>query len=825
MENKKPKQEHLSLRDQAEELINEKSKSDNQYSYSEAIRLIHELEVHQIELQLQNEELILANKNAKQSFEKYVQLYDYAPVGYLTLSEEGEIIGLNLQMASLLGKERSYLVNKLLGFFISDKSKPILNTFLKNIFHSNTNQYCELVIYSDAQFPKYLSLNGVLAKDKKQCSVSIFDITESKTAAASIEKGDLMLKKSQTIAKIGTYLFDFSSGKWLGSEVLDTIFGITIDFDKSIAGWISIIHPDWQEIMKTYLTEEVIGKKLIFDKKYKIIRQNDKEERWVHGRGELLFDENNQITKMIGTVQDITMSLLVDEKLNQLSQVVEQSPLAIIITNIKGVIEYANPKFIEMTGYNLEETIGRNPRMSKSGYTSLTQYKNMWQTITSGNVWHGDFRNLKKDGTPYWVSAAISPIQNPEGITTHFLAIEEDITLRKKSEQDLIEAKEHAEESDRLKSAFLANMSHEIRTPLNGIIGFTNLLKEPTLSLKERQEYLEIIEKSGSRLLNIINDIIDISKIESGQMEVSLTETNINKQLEFIYAFFEPEIKNKQIEFVLQNNLAQNDPIIITDSEKIYAILFNLVKNAIKFTNKGKIEFGYTIRKDKQLAELEFFVKDTGIGIPKNKIETIFQRFIQADVSDKRAYEGSGLGLSISKAYVDMLGGKISVDSTLNKGSIFYFTIPYHTVQQIKCVETTDIVEMDDHQITNLKIVIVEDDQISKLLLSKVISPYAKEIVTVSTGYEAITICRANPDIDLILMDINMSGMDGYETTRQIRKFNKRVIIIAQTANVLISARKKALLAGCNDYISKPINKALLSELINKYFKKMQLDL
>ena len=468
MEGNKPKSEFGSLRKKAEALINEKANSEDQYSYSSAIQFIHELEVHQIEIQLQNEELILANKNAKESFEQFIKLYDFAPIGYLTLSEDGSILELNYKTASLFGKERSSLLNKLLGFFISEKSKGILNTFIKKVFDSDTNQYCELVVDSDTYSPKYLSLNGIKTKEGNQCSVSVSDITVSKMAAESLEKSDVLLKKSQIIAKIGTYILDFSSGKWSGSEVLDTIFGITIDFDRSISGWVSIIHPDWQEMMIKYFTEEVIGGKSKFDKKYKIIRQNDHEERWVHEQGELLFDENNELKKMIGTVQDITMNLLAEEKLNQLSQAVEQSPLAIIITDIQGVIEYANPKFVEMSGYNLEETIDRNPRISKSGHTSPTQYKKMWQTITSGNVWHGDFHNLKKDGTPYWVSAAISPIQNPEGVTTHFLAIEEDITLRKKTEQDLIEAKEHAEESDRLKSAFLANMSHEIRTPLNG---------------------------------------------------------------------------------------------------------------------------------------------------------------------------------------------------------------------------------------------------------------------------------------------------------------------------------------------------------------------
>ncbi|EKD26132.1 MAG: hypothetical protein ACD_79C01351G0001 [uncultured bacterium] len=249
-----------------------------------------------------------------------------------------------------------------------------------------------------------------------------------------------------------------------------------------------------------------------------------------------------------------------------------------------------------------------------------------------------------------------------------------DITERKQAEQELIKAKEKAEESDRLKTAFLANMSHEIRTPLNGILGFTEILKQPNLTEEELNECLGVIEKGGKRMLNIINDLIDISKIEAGLIEVKLSKSNVNEQIENIYNSFKSEAEQKGIKIFLKNSLLAKDATIKEDREKVYAILTNLVNNAIKFTSEGYIEIGC----EKKGKYLEFFVKDTGTGIPQEQKEFIFERFRQGRESLARSYEGSGLGLAISKAYVDMLGGKIWVVSELEKGSVFYFTIPYN---------------------------------------------------------------------------------------------------------------------------------------------------
>lgn len=392
---------------------------------------------------------------------------------------------------------------------------------------------------------------------------------------------------------------------------------------------------------------------------------------------------------------------------------------------------------------------------------------------------------------------------------------------KEKRAAELIIAREHAEESDRLKSAFLANISHEIRTPMNGILGFAELLKESNLIGEEQQKYIQIIEESGARMLNIINDIVDISKIESGLMEINLKESNINEQIDFVYTFFKPEVERKRIQFFFQKSLPSSEAIIKTDREKIYAILTNLIKNAIKYTNKGSIEFGYNLKIESNITKLVFFVKDTGIGIPKDRQKAIFERFIQVDISNKMARQGAGLGLSISKAYIEMLGGKIWVNSEEEKGSTFYFTLPYNIDPKEKIVvENSMLFDKAVNKVENLKILIVEDDNLSYLLILVILKAISHEVLYAKNGVEAIEVCSNNPDIDLVLMDIGMPEMNGYEATRQIRKFNKDVTIIAQTAFAFTHDRKKAIESGCNDYISKPILKNKLLMLIQKYFNK-----
>jgi len=509
-----------------------------------------------------------------------------------------------------------------------------------------------------------------------------------------------------------------------------------------------------------------------------------------------------------------------EENEDKFRNIFEKSSDAILIIE-NGIFIDCNIATVEMLGYKTKEGFLNvhpsvlSPEKQPDGRNSNEKAEEMMNLALVNGTHRFEWMHSKSSRVIFPVEVLLTAISNETGNKV-IHCVWRDITERKQAEQELILAKEKAEESDRLKSAFLANMSHEIRTPMNGILGFAGLLKQPELTGDQQQKYINIIEKSGARMLNIINDIVDISKIEAGQMKLSISETNVNDKLEYIYTFFKPEVEKKGLKFFLKNNLLSNEATIVTDKEKFIAILNNLVKNAIKYTNKGTIELGC----EKKDNYLECFVKDTGIGIRKDRQEVIFERFIQADIEDKMARQGAGLGLAISKSYVELLCGKIWVVSKDGEGSSFHFTVPCSSETDDKKRIIQDVTKgIMENQTRKLKILIAEDDKTSEMLMTIEINAISKEILIARTGIETIEVCRNNPDIDLILMDIQMPEMNGYKATQQIRQFNKEVVIIAQTAYGLTGDREKALEAGCNDYISKPINKVELMTLIQKYFE------
>ena len=424
--------------------------------------------------------------------------------------------------------------------------------------------------------------------------------------------------------------------------------------------------------------------------------------------------------------------------------------------------------------------------------------------------------HLKTTGENKYLSVKYAFVP-PDLIIVHT----EDISERIHSKQELIKAKEKAEESDSLKSAFLANISHEIRTPMNGILGFSALLKEAGHTSSEQMEYIKIIEKSGIRMLNIINDIVDISKIESGQMELNISEINVNEQLEYIYTFFKPETESKGLQFIIKNNLTEKDSIIRTDDEKLYAILTNLVKNAIKFCDKGFVELGC----ERNGNQLEFYIKDSGIGIPIERQAAVFERFIQADISDKRAFQGAGLGLSISKAYIEMLGGSIRLESETTVGTCFYFNLPSQITPQNltpikKELASSEAQIVNINQTKNFSILIADDDEASRMLIDMALRAFSKEVYYAETGEQALEIFHAHPEIDLVMMDVKMPEMDGYECCRQIRHLNKEVVIVLQSGYALSGDKEMALMAGCNEYIAKPYKKEDLIAVVEKCIGK-----
>ncbi len=383
-------------------------------------------------------------------------------------------------------------------------------------------------------------------------------------------------------------------------------------------------------------------------------------------------------------------------------------------------------------------------------------------------------------------------------------------SLLKRHLAKIREAEHKAKESDRLKTAFLQNISHEIRTPMNSIVGFADLLKEDHLSDDEKREYLSHITKGSDQLLNIVNKILDISIIDAGNVSINQTYVNLNKLLDEIYSSFKPLI-NTNISFSVIKGLSDPKSTILTDVSRLRLVLNNLVSNAVKFTDTGYIKFGYTLVNK----ELEFFIEDTGIGIDEKYHENIFNRFSKLEPGSSRFYEGLGLGLAISKGNIEMLNGRLWIKSEAGKGSVFFFTIPYKPAdsQHIPQSESSD----HDSIISKNTILVAEDDETNFLYIKEIFKGTDAEILHAANGKEAVDLCQSNKKINMVLIDIKMPVMNGYEAIKEIRQLRPEIPIIAQTAYALSNDMVRAFNAGSNDYISKPFTKEELLKIIAKY--------
>ena len=418
----------------------------------------------------------------------------------------------------------------------------------------------------------------------------------------------------------------------------------------------------------------------------------------------------------------------------------------------------------------------------------------------------------------FWMEKNKIPIRDERGVITMIMGIFKDVSDLMLIENELKEAKEHAEESDRLKTSFLANMSHEIRTPMNGIIGFANLLRDPDLPEEKRDLFLKHIDHSSNQLLNIIDDIIDISKIESGQLKISNKPVRINEILDEIFSSFFHRIRGdapgqKQVAFKLKKGNESNDFTIVTDDFRLSQIFNNLIGNAIKFTKEGHITFGYTIRDHRHV---EFFVSDSGIGIPHNKIRIIFDRFGQVNQERSQQPTGTGLGLPISKSLVDLMGGEMWVESEVGKGTTFYFTLPL--IVKAPMEETRVLISNKTYNWKNKQILVAEDEELNWFFVREMLKQTGATVHRARNGNEVVDLTRElSPDA--ILMDLKMPEMSGIEAARRIREFNAHVPIIAQTAFVMAEEKEESYKAGCNHFVTKPLDRTTIMELIDGYFK------
>lgn len=511
-----------------------------------------------------------------------------------------------------------------------------------------------------------------------------------------------------------------------------------------------------------------------------------------------------------------------EKELQKLNLAINNSREVIFMTDKEGSFTFTNSEFTKLYGYTDEEIIGKaSPRILKSDFYAKEDYENFWATLKSGqNIPSAQYVNRGKNGKLIDVEGSADPIIDNDGNVIGFLGIQRDITKRKQAESKLKSALVKAEESDRLKSAFLATMSHELRTPLNAIIGFSSLIDED-LPVEEIIDFGKLIHSSGNHLLSIIDELFDITLIEAGETKMNYELVALEPILDNIHKIIQA-VQQKAEKTSIDLNLIippeQKDLVIKTDSLKLKQILLNLLKNALKFTDKGHINYGFSIEREDGKSILKFYVEDTGIGIPREKQGFIFDMFRQADDTSTRKHDGVGIGLSISKKLTELLSGKLWVVSDEGEGSTFYFTLPFEEGADFKHIENAVPVKYEkSDKLKEKTILAVEDDEVSLELLKVILDKSGFNIIGAANGKEAIEICKENANIDLVLMDINMPVMDGYEATKALKKLKPNLPIIAQTAYAIAGDREKIIEAGCDDYISKPIKKKDLLEIVRKY--------
>jgi PAS domain S-box-containing protein len=453
----------------------------------------------------------------------------------------------------------------------------------------------------------------------------------------------------------------------------------------------------------------------------------------------------------------------------------------------KSEVLYADSSLFNYTG---QKIFDKSASAIENLY--ITQYKNK-----SGDIFPGETFGTKLfDIDGQWIGN---------------LGIIRNITERQKFVTDIEAARIKAEESDRLKSAFLQNMSHEIRTPMNAILGFSQMLDRDDLTSEKRKDFISIIVSNSNQLLSIVENILTISALETNQEAEHIEAICINDVLVDLLTIFKTKATSKNLQIYSKLNLNNDEAIIYTDKTKLTQILSNLITNALKFTNKGYIEFGYILVGNEDEQMLQFYVKDSGIGIELEMQEKIFERFVQVEIGLTREYGGTGLGLSISKAFVELLGGKFWLNSEPGVGSTFYFTIPYNMV-----FKNTGIIQ------TNRKdkptILVAEDEAFNYLFIEEILFGQNINLIHAKDGNETITICKTNTNIDLVLMDIKMPGIDGHQAAILIKAFRPELPIIAQSAYALGHEIEKY--SGIfDDYITKPINEEVFIKKILRFIK------
>ena len=613
------------------------------------------------------------------------KLFEALPIGLAICDMEGNLSYVNPTYARMLG----YTVAETLGLtyweitpkdYEQHEQKQLSSLETTGTYGPYEKEY----IHKDGhRFP--VRLSGVLITEKNEKLIwsSVEDISEQFLSQQALKTSEANLAEAQRIAGLGSWKFNGRTGEASWSDERFRIFGYEPgEIEPSFDNFKKSVHPDDRDRVVSEIMNALKSGK-ICNTECRISLPNG-TEKIIHLIGETINDDVQNDIFMSGTVMDITERKQSEETLRKMSRALEQSPNAVFITDLHGSIEYVNPKFTELTGYTSEESLGQNPRILKSNETPRELYNDLWKTIRRGDEWKSEIKDRRKNGSHFWAFETITPVKDENGIVTHYVATHEDISERKDAELAIHTALEHADIANRAKSELLANMSHELRTPLNAIIGFSGAIKEETLGPignEKYREYNEDIANSGQHLLELINDILDVSAIEAGMLELDEEDLQISNVIEASIRLVMHRADQGKVN--LTSSIDDSMPMLRADERRVKQILINLLSNAIKFTRPdGKVSLNVTL--DEEHGHV-FTLSDTGVGMDKKELAKAMQQFGQVDRGSKAKHEGTGLGLPLTKGLIDLHGGTLKINSKKGVGTTA--TVVFHkerVVQNIR---------------------------------------------------------------------------------------------------------------------------------------------
>lgn len=717
------------------------------------------------------------------------------------IDSKGTYLDVLTDKESLLYKEREFLLGKTFIEVLPENVATIAMESIKRVIETSIQDAIEYSLEIDGQIKWF---EGHISKVKTVGSQNLIfwvsDITKRKNIQRKIEANEYKLERAQQIARIAYFEWDLVNDQTFISEQLQDLLNLPAGESISMRRYLGYLNSNDKAIISKALREDIIANRT-FDHEYTI---ELKGEKCYHVINCELIEEGNIPTYIFGIIQDVTQIRYLENerllKMDEKNAMLSAIPDMMFIQDKNGAfLDFHAPKGqYKNLVYEPEFFLGKSPMEVLPPNIAAENIQKVKQVIRTGqHVIHEYQLNL--EGRNAYFESRLVP-----GVKGTVLSIVREVTAKKQADRELVRAKMLAEESDRLKSAFLANMSHEIRTPMNGVIGFAELLLQEDIPQDEKKEYFNIIEKNSHQLMQLIDDIIDISKIEANVLKVYKVDFNINdllKDLERIY-LKEVDMSAKSIQLEFNGLADRQQGWIYTDKTRLIQILQNLISNALKFTETGTITVDITVQNE----ELNFTIRDSGIGIPELAQKQIFERFRRLENTADKLYRGTGLGLTVTKGLVELLGGQINVKSIDGEGSEFVFSIPYQSGRKVE-EKNEEFTHWEPFH--GLDVLIVEDEETSYYYLASIFKKNKVKVYRAKTGYEAIEIVK-NQNVDLILMDIRLPELNGYDATRYIKKLAPDIPIIAQTAFAMADDAQKAKEAGCDDYVTKPISSMLL---------------